>query len=287
MSKRSLEQLLSLIVRQQLDEIVTLQSDAVEPLIAFLRDPAYNGISKEVLIVLDRIGDTRAVEPIITTQLPKHRPYTAVDVLGLLGDARAVEPLLNHPDNKDDFFFQQTLDAVGNIGDARAVEPILEILQQSGSSFRLREKAVEALGKIGDARAVDPLASCLEDKDAAVRGAAILALAHLGDVRVVTALLDLLGQEQKKNLAACVTALTALLKSSASRMDADNLAICAELKDYEIKEQDKYVVTDEYEDEDQYGRHTVTQGFWMYKVVQTIDCHSIRELAKKELDRRN
>jgi HEAT repeat protein len=97
------------------------------------------------------------------------------EALGRIGDARAVEPLIKRLGDRGQYevregwklIYAQTMatscaKALGNIGDARAVEPLIELLTDRDPSHR--EAAMCALGKIGDERAIGPLIERTNDR---------------------------------------------------------------------------------------------------------------------------
>ena len=115
----------------------------------------------------------------------------AIDALGKIGDKRAVEPLIK---TFKDYFIHRTeigdtqwingnwvsyaAEALGKIGDKRAVAPLIKALE-----YRIhhhRNIAAEALGNLGDKRAVEPLIKALKDEDEDVRESAAYALNQLG-----------------------------------------------------------------------------------------------------------
>ena len=80
----------------------------------------------------------------------------AAEALGKIGDPRAVEPLI--PLLKPGNYIETTIIALGEIGDRRAVMPLIEYLNNSTiNDSEEEEAAARALGKIGDPRAVKPL----------------------------------------------------------------------------------------------------------------------------------
>lgn len=105
----------------------------------------------------------------------------AAEALGKIGDARAVEPLIQALKGKEYDVREAAAAALGMIGDARAVEPLVQALKDN-SNFcdRVLKEAAEALGMIGDARAVEPLVQALKDKHPDVRNAAVKALTKIG-----------------------------------------------------------------------------------------------------------
>ena len=102
----------------------------------------------------------------------------AAEVLGKIGDPRAVEPLIAALKDAEWIVREAAAKALGKIGDTRAVEPLIAALKDQNSWARAA--AAESLGKIGDPRAVELLIATLKDKDSGVRKAAAKALDHLG-----------------------------------------------------------------------------------------------------------
>jgi HEAT repeat protein len=114
----------------------------------------------------------------------------ATEALGKLGDARAVEPLIACLKDPQWSYRGLAASALGELGDARAVEPLLACLNEPNKA--IREGALESLGKLGDARAVGPLIACL--KDYAISDKAARALLKLGDERAIPALVSALDE---------------------------------------------------------------------------------------------
>jgi HEAT repeat protein len=97
----------------------------------------------------------------------------AASALGKVGDSRAVDPLITALDDQQGVNEVAAL-ALGEIGDPRAVEPLTETLENE--SWEIRSSAAKALGKIGDERAVNPLTKLLEDRNENVRWHTVQAL---------------------------------------------------------------------------------------------------------------
>jgi len=173
---------------------------------------AYNpGISRAAAEALGKLGDRRAVEPLITA----------------LGDTRF---------SSDPDVCQAAARALGQLGDRRAVEPLITAL--GGGSCNVRKIAAEALGQLGDPRAVGPLVKAVEYEVPSVRLAAAEALARLGeakwkplirgdfedfarlaasvDPRFVEHLIEALGSRHKDDRRSAARALTGLLTSASS-----------------------------------------------------------------------
>jgi HEAT repeat protein len=114
----------------------------------------------------------------------------AVETLGRLGDSRAVEPIIALIGDKS-MYSTVIIDALKNLGDRRAVEPLLAFLSQ-GNEYE-RGHAAEALGEMGESRALTPLAKALrQHKEYFTRRKVIWALGKLGDSRAIRPLEDTL-----------------------------------------------------------------------------------------------
>jgi len=165
-------------------------SRAVEPLIAALKDEDFlvRGAAAQAL---GEIGDLRAVEPLAAAlKDEEHTRSCAADALWRLGTP-AVEPLIAALKDEDFLVRRWAAVTLGHIGSRRAVEPLAATLKDSYPGPR--GAAAEALGEIGDLRAVGPLSAALKDDDWNLRRAAAEALGRLGAPAVeppVTALSD-------------------------------------------------------------------------------------------------
>ncbi|MBA7473119.1 hypothetical protein ES707_08453 [subsurface metagenome] len=136
---------------------------ALEALVATLKD---DGISKKVFMTLTQVGES-AVETLISAfgnESTEMREKIAC-IMGKIGDNKAVEPLIIAALRDNDYAVRVwSVTALGNIGDARAVEPLVRLLCCKGLPIRIRGHAAEALGKIGDDSAIEPLIKVLEDQ---------------------------------------------------------------------------------------------------------------------------
>jgi len=114
--------------------------------------------AKEALITIGSPG----IEPLILALRSDKNDVrrAAADVLGKIGDPRAVEPLIAEVREKGN---EMAVMALARLADTRAVEPLIEILKSS--RFSLRNEVALALGEIGDERAVEPLNMILKEKD--------------------------------------------------------------------------------------------------------------------------
>ena len=134
---------------------------AVEPLIAVLKDRFRSSSGSRVAGALGKLGDKRAVEPLIAAL--KH-PWETVRrpaalALGRLGGERAVEALIAALKHKDPALRHSAALALGRSGDQRAVEPLTgELIKK----YRWEDEAkdvkdmlvVTGIEPLGEARAL-------------------------------------------------------------------------------------------------------------------------------------
>jgi HEAT repeat protein len=135
--------------------------------------------------VLGKLGDVRAVEPLVTALKDEARyvQAAAAEALGKLGDVQAVGPLVAALKDEDMNVREAAVRALGELGDAGTKSLITALKDGDGN---VRKTAAEVLGKLGDVRAVEPLVTALKDEAWwYVREAAAEALGKLGDVRAV------------------------------------------------------------------------------------------------------
>ncbi|MDQ1327332.1 MAG: hypothetical protein QG641_612, partial [Candidatus Poribacteria bacterium] len=118
---------------RMLEELVTVGTPAVKPLINALKDEDPE-IQCMAIIALAKIRDSHSVEPLIT----------------------ALE-------NEGSDIRKKVAMALGEIGDPRAVKPLIAVLRDK--DLRVREWAISALGETNDPRVVEALIITLKDKD--------------------------------------------------------------------------------------------------------------------------
>lgn len=101
----------------------------------------------------------------------------AAHILGRLGDPRAVEPLLGAFDRTRDPEVQEAaVRALGELGDPHAVALLSRVLKESNMFITLRVAAAEALGMIGGEQAIQALQGVAKRNDRSVACAARAAL---------------------------------------------------------------------------------------------------------------
>jgi len=138
---------------------------AIEPLIAALKD-IDSSVCEAAAKSLGKIGDVRAIEPLIAALEVRHLDVEACVALRAIG-APAVEPLITALKHNNDHVRILVVSALRGIRDARAVEPLIAALKDT--SFMVCEQAALALEHIGDVRAVEPLIAALKESSRAIR----------------------------------------------------------------------------------------------------------------------
>ncbi len=166
-------------------------------------------------VALGRLGDNRAVEPLIKELEVNQSPWQAefrqsiVEALSKLGDPQAVDPLIRELGGAHLGVRQSAAVALGELcgverlvkdlghtnarvrqsaawalakrGDSRGVDTLVQELATGDSESR--QEAATALGGLGNARALEPLTLALADGDPKVRRAAAAASETLGEVK--------------------------------------------------------------------------------------------------------
>lgn len=175
----------------------------VEGLIKALKHTDYL-IRKEAARSLKKVGDERAVLPLISTLkyedwqsdhtlLSSLREYSA-EALGAIDDKRAVKPLIQSvKEDTDDEVRWRSIYALGKIGDHRAVDTLIDALKSD--SWIIRENAAKALGNMGSEEVVTNLIAALDDREWRVRKNVVISLGQIGDPEAIKPLLKLLNDE--------------------------------------------------------------------------------------------
>jgi len=124
--------------------------------------------------------------------------WQAANALGKIGDKRAVEPLIDAFADSPEDVRKSAVDALGQIGDERAVNALIAALNDKDQD--VRKSTVDALGQIGDERAVNALIAALNDKDEDVRKSVNYALGRIGYDHAAKAVIETLKNMDLKDL---------------------------------------------------------------------------------------
>lgn len=104
---------------------------AIEPIIAQL-GRSWPTENEQMALALVKLG-IESLKPLVAAlrdgQIRDIREYAAM-ALGLLGDSRAVEPLISAPDDNDTMVYQEAAKALGRIGDRRAITPLISKIER-------------------------------------------------------------------------------------------------------------------------------------------------------------
>jgi HEAT repeat protein len=149
---------------------------AVEPLIGVVRESGWGFIGSTAAEALSRMGSEGAEQLLGLLADPSTDVrLTAVRALGGLGDPQAVEPLHRALSDADRDVRQAAAVALGKLGGA-AVGALIDALQDKAVAAH----AIQALAAIGDVRALPPLIAALRDESYGVRVAAVDAIGSFG-----------------------------------------------------------------------------------------------------------
>lgn len=171
----------SLIVREKAAKSLGKlgKREAGEALISALSNNTDLSIVCSVIEALGQVGDTRAVDPLLSFLKHKEskiRECTAA-ALGKILDSRAVESLVAALSDEQERVRWYAADSLGKIGDPICVESLIKLL--SDTSARVRESAVTALGQIGNQPAIESLIKALQDVDKRVAEQAAESLVNI------------------------------------------------------------------------------------------------------------
>ena len=130
---------------------------------------------------LMRIGDTRAVAPLISAlhDLDPHVRGWVATVLGVLKDTRAVAPLIAALHDPDNYVVTCAAVALGELSDERAAEPLITATEHNAYPF-LRGAVMAALAKIYESRSLKSRLLLLGSPHSVVRECILVILARMG-----------------------------------------------------------------------------------------------------------
>ena len=157
-------------------DLIAFDSDAVEPLIAVVKDWKNRPADLRVLCVdiLGEIKDSRAV-PVIIDTLTENKMtmrYNAARALGNIGDKRAVPALVKLLDDKEWQVRFYAVEALGKIGDSSAANPIADIMIKD-SNNEVRLAAIKSLDQVDGKNKYKSVMEAFSDKDPNIRSYAV------------------------------------------------------------------------------------------------------------------
>jgi HEAT repeat protein len=170
---------------------------------------------RAAIVTLGRIGDRRAVEPLIGLlgQGSSDLSVAAASALARLGDPRAFEPLLALLGDEDVAVRQAVVGALNSIGHADMASRICAMLSEPDAL--VRESAVKIAGYFGYPECADGVVARCTDGDEAVRAAAIEHLPYFDDGRAGQIFASVLENDTPRVRAAAAKALGAVPEAPA------------------------------------------------------------------------
>jgi len=152
---------------------------AVEPLIRALENDEYF-VRVSAIEQLGRIGDERAVDPLIELLRNQDLMTLTVEALGRIGDERAVDPLIEL--YEEGHSPKEIVGALEGIGDEKAMDLFIKIIEDTGAEKEMRESAVRALSRYNNRMVIELLIETLKDCDlySQVPEIAMKALTNIG-----------------------------------------------------------------------------------------------------------
>ena len=162
---------------------------------------------RAAIVALGRIGDRRAVEPLVglLDERTSDLSVAVASALARLGDPRAFEPLLALLGDKDVAVRQAIVGALNSIGHPDMASRICPLLREPDAL--VRESAVKIAGYFGYATCVDCVVARCADEDEAVRAAAIEHLPYFDDGRALQIFASVLDKDTPRVRAAAAKAL--------------------------------------------------------------------------------
>lgn len=214
----AIEQLASDSVSVRRDGVAALgrlrSRDALPPLARALKDE--DGIVRRRAV--DALAAHRAnakeyagdVEKLFRTEKDAGLRQAAAIALGHLRDEAAAPALIAALDDANDGVRSAAMRALGMLRSAAAVKPLTAIVSSTKQPGQNRVAAASTLGEIGGDDVVATLAELLDDKDLALRRAAVEALARSRSSAAVSPLRGMLADRDKPTRVKAVVGLAAL-----------------------------------------------------------------------------
>ncbi len=147
----------------------------------------------EILYAMQSMG-TFAVEPLIEVLKKGDNNYnraSAAELLGGIGDSRAVEPLISALEDPDKSVRSEVAKALANIGDSRAITSLHDLYK------RTQGNALQALEILrGDTYDLDELLVMLKSNNSTIKYNAFKSIRNLGDPRAVEPLISFMKGER-------------------------------------------------------------------------------------------
>jgi HEAT repeat protein len=224
------------IQRQAKKDLIKWGEDAVEPLIAVVKD--WKGRPAELRVmcveILGEIKDKRAV-PVIITTLTEDRltmRYNAARALGNIGDNKAVPDLVKALKDKEWEVRFYAAEALGKIGDVQAARPLANLVSKDPDP-KVRLAAIKSLDQVQGKSEYRAVISALSDAEPEVRGYAAELLASWNLEEAQPKIIKML-KEDRSNVARSSCAHALGVYNNISAVPALIQALGDEYKDVRI-----------------------------------------------------
>ncbi|HUX08969.1 MAG TPA: HEAT repeat domain-containing protein [Acidobacteriota bacterium] len=147
-----------------------------------------------VMKILGKIGDSRAVQPLIDiVKTREELSVAAEEALIELGES-AVEPLIGSLVCEDIPALERVIKTLGRLGNPKAVQPLMKIAR---GKDRIRPIAIKAVCEIADPDSADFLHEMLQVTAEDVRVSVLRALGKIGDADAVKTLIKIMDKGLK------------------------------------------------------------------------------------------
>ena len=154
-------------------------------------------LQKELIEVLGKIGDARAVPEIVEALEKGSDPVreAAARTLAVFNDRSAVDPLIRHLADPSGPVRSGSASSLGVLRAVRATRELMGVLEDPHDEAR--ESASEALGRIGTSEVIRHVSVLLKHRRSEVRQAAIQCLGLVLDKRAESHLIDALNNSDR------------------------------------------------------------------------------------------
>jgi HEAT repeat protein len=190
---------------ESVEAIVRFGSPMVERLIEQLGQEDLDA-RRAAVVALGRIGDRRAVPPLISLLDGDRELIVPVaGALARIGDAQAFRPLLTLLGDHDVSVRHAVIGALNSIGHPEMPDAINRLLDSADRN--VRESAVKIAGYFGFVECANGLLARCTDEDEVVRAAALEHVGYLEDGRVLPLLIRALAADTPRGRASAAQAL--------------------------------------------------------------------------------
>jgi len=139
--------------------------------------------AKKAISELEALG-VMVVEPLIESMSSDNSELckNLAIVLGRIGDAKAVSPLINFLGHSNKDVRVYAANALWRIGEPSVI-PLVSAL--GSTEYDIKLNAIKILGRIGDKRATRPLIGLIGDDDETIRASVVNSLGLIGDLGTI------------------------------------------------------------------------------------------------------